>query len=83
MKLGRVTPRFGGLSELRSFECRPCSVVVTEAVEDTSDATQHTISKRPNSFHERQAGSVNIRPPRLTLKGENDELFDPDGSSGP
>ena len=37
MELARVTPRFGGLSELRSFECRPCGVVVTEAVEDTSE----------------------------------------------
>lgn len=36
MKLARVTPRFGGLPELRSFECRPCNVTLTEAVEDMS-----------------------------------------------
>jgi hypothetical protein len=36
MKLARVTPRVGGLPELHSFECRPCGVVLTEAVEDLS-----------------------------------------------
>ena len=41
MKLARVTPRVGGLPELQTFECRPCSVVLTEAVED--------LSARPNA----------------------------------
>jgi protein-S-isoprenylcysteine O-methyltransferase Ste14 len=30
MRLTRITPRLGGLRELRTFECRPCNVVVTE-----------------------------------------------------
>jgi transposase-like protein len=34
MKLVRITPRVGGLAELQTFECRPCGVVLTEAVED-------------------------------------------------
>jgi len=34
MKLARVTPRLGGLPELQTFECRPCGVTLTEAVED-------------------------------------------------
>jgi hypothetical protein len=34
MRLARVTPRFGGLPELRTFECRRCGVAVTEAVEN-------------------------------------------------
>jgi transposase-like protein len=34
MKLARVTPRLGGLPELQSFECRPCSITLTEVVED-------------------------------------------------
>jgi hypothetical protein len=34
MKLARVTPRVGGLPELQTFECRPCGVTLTEAVED-------------------------------------------------
>jgi hypothetical protein len=36
MKLVRITPRIGGLAELQTFECRPCGVVLTEAVEDRS-----------------------------------------------
>jgi hypothetical protein len=36
MKLARVTPRFGGLPELRTFECRPCGSVITESVDDPS-----------------------------------------------
>jgi transposase-like protein len=36
MKLARITPRVGGLPELQTFECRPCSVAYTEAVEDLS-----------------------------------------------
>jgi hypothetical protein len=31
MTLVRVTPRLGGLAELRTFACEPCVVVVTEA----------------------------------------------------
>ena len=34
MKLARITPRVGGLPELQTFECRPCGVTLTEAVED-------------------------------------------------
>ncbi len=34
MKLARVTPRFGGLPELQTFECRPCGSVVTETIND-------------------------------------------------
>jgi len=34
MKLARITPRVGGLPELQTFECRPCGVTFTEAVED-------------------------------------------------
>ena len=34
MRLARVTPRFGGLPELKTFECRPCGVTLTEAVEN-------------------------------------------------
>jgi hypothetical protein len=34
MKLARVTPRFGGLPELQTFECRPCRVILTEAADD-------------------------------------------------
>jgi hypothetical protein len=34
MKLARITPRFGGLPELRTFECRPCGTTSTEAVEE-------------------------------------------------
>ena len=41
MTLARVTPRFGGLPELQTFECRPCGVTLTEAVED--------LSARPNA----------------------------------
>jgi transposase-like protein len=41
MKLARVTPRVGGLPELQSFECRPCGVVLTEAIDD--------LSARPNA----------------------------------
>jgi transposase-like protein len=41
MKLARITPRVGGLPELQSFECRPCGVVLTEAVDD--------LSARPNA----------------------------------
>jgi transposase-like protein len=44
MKLARVTPRVGGLPELQSFECRPCGVVFTEAVED--------LSARPNAQYQ-------------------------------
>jgi len=36
MKLARVTPRFGGLPELQTFECRPCGTTLTEAVGDQS-----------------------------------------------
>jgi hypothetical protein len=34
MHLLRVEPRLGGLPELRTFECRPCGLVITQAVED-------------------------------------------------
>jgi hypothetical protein len=34
MKLARVVPRVGALSELRTFECRTCGTVLTEPVED-------------------------------------------------
>lgn len=34
MKLARVTPRFGGLPELQTFECRPCRETITEIIED-------------------------------------------------
>jgi transposase-like protein len=36
MKLARVTPRFGGLPELQTFECRPCGSVATETVDEPS-----------------------------------------------
>ena len=36
MKLARVTPRFGGLPELQTFECRLCGSVVTEPIDDSS-----------------------------------------------
>ena len=29
MRLARITPRLGGLSELQTLECRPCKFVVT------------------------------------------------------
>jgi hypothetical protein len=32
MMLARVTPRFGGLPELHTFECRPCGAILTESV---------------------------------------------------
>jgi hypothetical protein len=41
MKLALVTPRVGGLPELQTFECRPCSVAFTETVDD--------LSARPNA----------------------------------
>jgi transposase-like protein len=41
MKLARVTPRVGGLPELQTFECRPCGVALTDAVDD--------LSARPNT----------------------------------
>jgi hypothetical protein len=34
MKLARVTPRFGGLPELQTFECRPCGSVLTEMTDE-------------------------------------------------
>ena len=34
MRLARLTPRFGGLPELRSFECRACRVVLTLPEQD-------------------------------------------------
>jgi hypothetical protein len=40
MKLARVTPRFGGLPELQTFECRPCGATLTEVADD--------LSARPN-----------------------------------
>jgi hypothetical protein len=43
MKLARVTPRFGGLPELQTFECRPCSVTSTEVIDD--------LSARPNELY--------------------------------
>lgn len=33
MRLMRTVPRLGGLPELRTFECRPCGVCLTAAVE--------------------------------------------------
>jgi hypothetical protein len=43
MKLARVTPRFGGLPELQTFECRPCGITATEVVDD--------LSGRPNELY--------------------------------
>jgi hypothetical protein len=43
MKLARVTPRVGGLPELQTFECRPCGVALTDAVDD--------LSARPNALY--------------------------------
>ena len=43
MKLARVTPRFGGLPELQTFECRPCGVTSTEVIDD--------LSARPNELY--------------------------------
>ena len=34
MMLARITPRVGGLPELQTFQCRPCGVALTEAVDD-------------------------------------------------
>jgi hypothetical protein len=34
MKLVRVMPRLGGLSELHTFECRACGVAFTQAAEE-------------------------------------------------
>lgn len=36
MKLVRTVPRGGGLPDLLTFECRPCGVILTAAVEDAS-----------------------------------------------
>ncbi len=33
MRVARIVPRLGGLPELRSYECRPCAISFTEAVE--------------------------------------------------
>ena len=35
MKLARVTPRFGGLPELQTYECRPCGATLTESVDES------------------------------------------------
>jgi hypothetical protein len=33
MRLVRTVPRLGGLPELHTFECRPCGICLTAAVE--------------------------------------------------
>ncbi len=33
MRLARTVPRLGGLPELHTFECRPCGISLTAAVE--------------------------------------------------
>jgi len=36
MTLARTTPRLGGMPELRSFECKSCGTILTEAVDNRS-----------------------------------------------
>jgi hypothetical protein len=43
MNLARITPRVGGLPELQTFECRPCKVALTEAINE--------LSAQPNARH--------------------------------
>jgi hypothetical protein len=46
MRLARTVPRLGGLPELRTYECRACSVTFTEAVEAGHDAeAQRAVSE--------------------------------------
>jgi len=44
MNLARVTPRFGGLPELQTFECRPCRETMTEIIEDSSGRSLWTVT---------------------------------------
>ena len=40
MRLARSVPAVGGMPELRTFECRPCGISQTAAVEHRSDGGQ-------------------------------------------
>lgn len=46
MPLVRTLPRLGGLPELRTYECRPCGIVFTEAEDHVpSDEVRYFIAQ--------------------------------------
>lgn len=51
MVLARISPRFGGLPELHTFQCKPCSVVFTEVATGDGSSPERVSALHEEPFH--------------------------------